>query len=54
MFFHELFDSDKVEKIDRIVGFLAVLELLRGNKIKASQKKPFDVILIEDKGTGDE
>jgi len=54
MFFHELFDSDKVEKIDRIVGFLAVLELLRGNKIKASQKKPFDVILIEDKGTGEE
>ena len=54
MFFHELFDKDNPpEKIDRIVGFLAVLELLRGNKIKASQKKPFDVILIEDKGTGE-
>lgn len=54
MFFHELFDKDNPpEKIDRIVGFLAVLELLRSNKIKASQKKPFDVILIEDKGTGE-
>ena len=51
MFFHELFDKDNPpEKIDRIVGFLAVLELLRGNKITAQQKKPFDVILIEDKG----
>ena len=40
----------KDKKIDRIVGFLAVLELLRGNKITAQQKKPFDVILIEDKG----
>ena len=41
------------KKIDRIVGFLAVLELLRGNRIKASQKKPFDVILIEDNGMGE-
>ncbi|MCQ2482117.1 MAG: segregation/condensation protein A [Clostridia bacterium] len=50
IFFHELFPKDgKVEKIDRIVGFLAVLELLRGNKIIAEQKKPFDVILLEEK-----
>lgn len=53
MFFHELFDKEETEKIDRIVGFLAVLELLRGNKIKAQQKKPFDVILLEEKGTGE-
>lgn len=54
MFFHELFDKENPpEKIDRIVGFLAVLELLRGNKITAQQKKPFDVILIEDKGMGE-
>ncbi len=53
LFFHELFEGKKEpEKIDRIVGFLAVLELLRGNKIKASQKKPFDVILIEENKTG--
>ena len=49
MFFHELFEKDKTEKIDRIVGFLAVLELLRSNKICADQKKPFDVILLEEK-----
>ena len=35
--------------MDRIVGFLAVLELLRGDQIKAEQEKPFDVILIEPK-----
>ncbi len=50
MFFHELFANKKeVEKIDRIVSFLAVLELLRNNRICAEQKKPFDVILIEEK-----
>ena len=35
--------------MDRIVGFLAVLELLRGDQIKAEQEKPFDVIVIEPK-----
>lgn len=50
MFFHELFaGKEKVEKMDRIVSFLAVLELLRSNKISAEQKKPFDVILLEEK-----
>lgn len=49
VFFHELFPSHKVEKMDRIVGFLAVLELLRGDQIKAEQEKPFDVIMIETK-----
>lgn len=53
MFFHELFGKEEPEKMDKIVGFLAVLELLRGNKIKAEQKKPFDVILLEEKGIGD-
>ncbi|MBR6880461.1 MAG: segregation/condensation protein A [Clostridiales bacterium] len=53
VFFHELFNKDKTEKIDRIVGFLAILELLRSNKIKAEQKKPFDSILLEEKGMGD-
>ena len=50
MFFHELFEGKKADKIDRIVSFLAVLELLRNNRIDATQKKPFDVILIEEKG----
>ncbi len=53
MFFHELFERDKnkeePEKIDKIVSFLAVLELLRSNKINAEQKKPFDVIMLEEK-----
>lgn len=50
LFFHELFGKkEKVDKMDRIVSFLAVLELLRSNQISAEQKKPFDVILIEEK-----
>ena len=54
MFFHELFSKDKEpDKMDKIVGFLAILELLRSNKIKAEQKKPFDVILLEEKTAGE-
>ena len=49
LFFHELFDGEKTEKIDRIVSFLAVLELLRSNKINVEQERPFDDILIEEK-----
>ncbi len=50
LFFHELFaKKEKPDKMDRIVSFLAVLELLRSNRISAEQKKPFDVILIEEK-----
>ena len=50
LFFHELFEGKKADKTDKIVSFLAVLELLRNNRIDATQKKPFDVILIEEKG----
>ncbi len=46
-FFHELFPASKTSKIDKVVGFLAVLELLRGNRITAVQEKPFDVILLQ-------
>ena len=49
VFFHELFPVHQVDKMDRIVGFLAVLELLRGDQIVAEQEKPFDVIEIETK-----
>lgn len=53
MFFHELFEGKKdVDKMDRVVSFLALLELVRGNKVDVTQKKPFDVILIEEKGEG--
>jgi len=49
IFFHELFPVHQTDKMDRIVGFLAVLELLRGDQIVAEQDQPFDVILIEPK-----
>ncbi len=49
MLFEELFAGKKAEKIDRIVSFLAILELLRSNKIECEQDKPFDSILIEEK-----
>ena len=52
-FFHDFFKKGETDKMDRVVGFLAVLELLRSNKITAEQKKPFDAILIEKKGFGD-
>lgn len=52
MFFHELFEGKNADRTDKIVSFLAVLELLRSNRIDATQKKPFDVILIEQKGEG--
>lgn len=54
LFFHELFEKGRDDKSDRIAGFLAVLELLRSNKIKAEQSKPFDVILLEDNRTAGE
>lgn len=52
LFFHELFEGKDADRTDKIVSFLAVLELLRNNRIDATQKKPFDVILIEQKGEG--
>ena len=49
MFFSELFKGKKVEKMDRIVSFLAILELVRNNDITAEQKGSFEDILIEEK-----
>ncbi len=49
LFFHELFPAKNVSKMDKIVGFLAVLELLRSNKIMANQEHPFDIIELERK-----
>lgn len=46
-FFGELFSADKSPRAERVSAFLAVLELLRENKIKAEQKAPFAVILLE-------
>ncbi len=54
MFFNEIFPIDKSSKPERVVGFLALLELLKINKIKVLQKKPFDVMLIEINTKNDE
>jgi segregation and condensation protein A len=47
VFFNEIFPECQTTKAERVVGFLAMLELLRINKIKAKQKRAFDQILIE-------
>lgn len=49
VFFHEVFPSARTEKPEMVAGFLAVLELLRSNRISAEQEKPFDVILLTKK-----
>lgn len=49
LLFSELFAGKKPEKIDRIVSFLAILELVKGNHVRATQKTNFDEILIEEK-----
>ena len=47
VFFNELFPSTTTSKAERVVGFLALLELLKLDRITAKQEKAFDVILIE-------
>ena len=46
VFFHEVFATKDSTRLDRITGFLAVLELLRNDKIDAKQKRPFEDILL--------
>lgn len=46
--FSSLFGK-KTEKIDRVVSFLAVLELVRDNKINVEQERNFGEISIEEK-----
>jgi segregation and condensation protein A len=50
VFFNELFPADRSSRAERVTGFLALLELLRLNKIRARQDRPFDVILLENEG----
>lgn len=47
LFFNELFPADRSSKAEQVTGFLALLELLRINRIRARQDRPFDVILLE-------
>ena len=54
LFFNELFPADTASRAERVTGFLAVLELLRLNRIQATQEHPFDVILLEVNETASE
>ncbi|MHB1453680.1 MAG: segregation and condensation protein A [Saccharofermentanales bacterium] len=47
VFFNELFPADTMTKSERVVGFLALLELLKSDRLKVEQSFPFDVIYIE-------
>ena len=54
LFFSELFagrKKDEEYKMDKIVSFLAILELVRNDSITVEQKRLFDDILIEKKRT---
>jgi segregation and condensation protein A len=48
IFFSSLFNK-KTEKMDRVVSFLAILELVRDNKINVEQDRNFGDISIEEK-----
>lgn len=45
--FNELFPADQASRAERVTGFLALLELLRLNRIKVYQDRPFDVLMLE-------
>ncbi|MCK9252689.1 MAG: segregation/condensation protein A [Eubacteriales bacterium] len=47
VFFNELFPDRLTTRTERVTAFLAVLELLRLNRIFVRQDRPFDVMLIE-------
>lgn len=47
VFFNELFPADRMTVSERVVGFLALLELLKSDRLKVEQEAPFDVICIE-------
>lgn len=47
IFFNELFPAAQTSRMERVTGFLALLELMRLNRVRVRQEEPFDVILIE-------
>ncbi len=47
VFFNELFPPVSSSSAERVTGFLALLELMRLDKVRAHQDRPFDVILLE-------
>lgn len=46
-FFSELFPLATSSKAERVSGFLAVLELIRQNKLVVKQSRPFAVMMLE-------
>ncbi len=54
VFFNELFPQNSTNRHERVTAFLALLELLRLNRIRVFQERPFDVILIETDGGSDD
>lgn len=47
MFFNELFPTARTSKAERVSGFLAILELIRQDKLTVKQSNPFAVMMIE-------
>lgn len=47
VYFNDLFPDDTASNAEKVTGFLALLELLRLNRVRAYQKQPFDLILLE-------
>lgn len=47
MFFNELFPTARTTKAERVSGFLAILELIRQDKLTVKQSDPFAVMMIE-------
>lgn len=45
--FHEIFPDRGSTRAERVTGFLALLELLKLNKIRVTQEHPFDVMMIQ-------
>ena len=45
--FHEIYPPNKSSRMEQATGFLALLELMRQNRIKVSQKIPYGTMLIE-------
>ncbi|NLM79304.1 MAG: segregation/condensation protein A [Ruminococcaceae bacterium] len=56
VFFSELYPAGQASRAEQVTGFLALLELLRLNRIRVRQEHAFDVIMIEKNPvqTGDE
>lgn len=47
VFFHEIFPAGRSSRTEQVTGFLAVLELLKQNRIIVKQDRPFDAMMIE-------